>query len=391
MKSKNLVAILLVACIALEGCASAEEFPETLQEVRPGTYMSDNPADFPFPTSGYTVYIVGESHGNRETKRIFQVFLESLYQEAGLRDVILEEDQAYETEANAYVQGQIEELPRGLCLRADILGQIRTFNSNLPNDQKITIHLVDVDSPMPAIYQHLTELHGQLGPAAASIPLPSFSDFNTWVARQRGAFVEELQSISADHPDIMNGLETVSLSLDWYNLGNRVDVGWPATISRTKYAPIREDVITMNIRHVLSQLNGRPVLAFFGLFHGTKIVAVPNPPIEGFKSWAQRLLEDEVSVYSLAMLGTSGSSDWRGRTLPHDRELLNEFDLTDGTPVLSLFETYPGFEIIYTDYRTEENSALTLPADFLNLPASQIFDGLIIFKEFTPMENVCPP
>jgi len=47
MKTRIIISILLVAFI-LGGCSKAE--------VLPGIYMSNDPADFPFPTSGYTVY-----------------------------------------------------------------------------------------------------------------------------------------------------------------------------------------------------------------------------------------------------------------------------------------------------------------------------------------------
>ena len=74
MKTKHMTTILLVACMILGGCSNAE--------VLPGVYMSNDPADFPLSTSGYTVYIVGETHGNRETKLIFQSYLQRLYKKS---------------------------------------------------------------------------------------------------------------------------------------------------------------------------------------------------------------------------------------------------------------------------------------------------------------------
>ena len=380
--SKRIVASVLLIAVLLGGCAKNIE-------VRPGVYMSSDPADFPFPTSGYTVYIAGESHGNRETKLVFQSYLNKLHEEAGLRDVILEEDQAYETEANAYIHGLTDELPTGLCLRADILGQIREFNSNLADDKKVTVHLVDVDSPFPIIYKHLTELHSQMGPMGGSIQIPDLSEIKYAKSERLYGLVNDLRAVSAGQPDILNGLDTVQLSLEWYYLGNQVDTGWPMG-SRAQYAPIREDVITKNVKYVLSQLNDKPVLAFFGLFHGMKVEADPNPPVKGFKSWAQRLTEENIAVYSLAMFGASGTSSWRGETLSGDEEFLKEFKLADGTALLSLFDTYPDPNIVYTDLRTKDNSTITLSSELLDFPASRLFDGIIIFKKFTPMENTCP-
>lgn len=394
MKTRILAGILVVV-VVIGGC-TGETVQETefVGEVRPGVYSSSDPADFPFPTSGYTIYMVGEAHGNRETKRVFQAYLQSLYKETGLRDVILEEDQAYEADANAYIHGLTDVLHEKLCLRADILGMIRDFNTELPMDEKVVVHLVDVDSPMPTIYKHVTELHQQLGPAAESIQLPEFSDFNTWVPRQRKEFVEALQDIPTSQPGILNGLDTVSLSLEWYLLGNRMDVGWPQGLRR-RFAPLREDVITKNIQFVLSQLNGKPVLAFFGASHGMKIIGAPNPPVKDFKSWTERLIESGVDVYSLSINGLSGRGSWRGDSFEYEvkgnqqYEGTDEYRFEDGTSLASLFETYPDSEILYADMLTEENASIRLPSWYFDMPASQIYDGLVIFKEFTPMEDVC--
>jgi len=388
MKTRITTSVLLIA-VLFGGCAKAET--PSITEVRPGVYMSSDPADFLFPTSGYTVYIVGESHGNHETKLVFQAYLKKLYEEAGLRDVILEEDQAYETEANAYVHGLTDEFPNELCLRADILGIIREFNSGLSDNEKVNVHLVDVDSPFPIIYKHLIELHSQLGPAGESIQIPELSEIQYANSKKLYALVDELRAVSTGQPDILNGLDSVRLSFEWYYLGNQLDVGWPVGASRY-FAPIREDIITKNINYVLPQLNDKPVLAFFGANHGMKTQGIPDPylPIKGFKPWAQRLVDENIAVHSIAIYGASGDSFWHGRTLPDDGEFLKEFKLTDGTSLVSLFDTYPEPNIVYTDLRSEENSTIKLSSDILDIPASQYYDGIIVFKEFTPMENVCP-
>lgn len=380
MKTKMLASVLLIV-VLLGGCAKNVE-------VRPGVYMSNDPADFPFPTSGYEVYIVGETHGNHQTKLVFQSYLNKLYKEAVLRDVILEEDQAYETEANAYIHGLTDKLPDKLCLRADILGQIREFNSNLPNDEKVTVHLVDVDSPFPTIYKHLTELYSQIGPAGKSVQMPDLSEIKYAKSETVYELVDQLRAVSAKQPDILSGLDTVHLSLEWYYLGNLLDVGWPAG-SRATFAPIREEIITKNIKYVLSQLDGKPILAFFGLAHGMKVQADPTFPDTGFITWAQHLVEENVSVYSSAIFSESGSGFWHGRTFPDDRDFLKEFKLSDGTPLVSLFDAYPDPSIVYTDLRMKDNATITLSPDFMNIPASQLFDGIIIFKEFTPMDDSC--
>jgi hypothetical protein len=394
MKTRIATNILLVALI-LAGCSNTQTPPRGSKEVLPGIYMSNDPADFPFPASGYTIYVAGELHGNQETKMVFQTYLQSLYKEAGLRDVILEEDQAYETDANAYVQGTTDKLLDGLCLRADILGQIREFNVSLPANEKVVVHLVDIDSPLPTIYKHITELHQQLGPAAAAIPVPDLSEFKAWVPQQRNKLVEELQKAATNQPDILNGLDTTYLSLRWYNLGNRMDTGMPIGRQRDS-APLREDLITQNIQYLLSQLNGKPVLAFFGITHGMKIVESPNPSIKDVKPWAQRLNEAGIKVYSLGIVGASGNGYWRGESFTYEVKRSQQYEGTDGyrfedgITLVSFFENNPDHGIIYADLMIEDNKNIRLPLGYTNIPASQVYDGLIIFKEFTPMENACP-
>jgi hypothetical protein len=116
-----------------------------------GVIASNDPNSLPLPTSGYQVYLVGENRGNQQTKAVLMGYLGRLYNESSLRDVFLEEDQAYEEEAQSFVQGKQDNIPEGLCLRADILKRLREFNRGLPWDKKIRVHLVDIDSPEQTI------------------------------------------------------------------------------------------------------------------------------------------------------------------------------------------------------------------------------------------------
>lgn len=305
MKRTSL-AVFLLAALVIEGCSAktveTREAPtatqtsvvEVLQEVRPGIYMSNDPADFPFPTSGYDVYIVGETHGNQEAKQVFQTYLKTLYENAGVRDVVLEEDQGYESDANAYVQGRIDTLPQGLCLRTDILGQIRKFNETLSVDGKVTVHLVEVDSPLSVVYKHLFELHERLGAKAESIQIPSLSEFESWSPRQFIDLLTELENAAAGQPDILHELEMVRLSFRWYTMGNDMDQG---TGNQT-FKTMREQINTQNMQYLVTQLSGKPILAFYGAGHGTKAYTAPNLSEED-KSWGQRLNESGIPVYTL--------------------------------------------------------------------------------------------
>lgn len=293
-----LIAILLIGRCAGEiqttpEITQATEPPtaEINREVRPGIYMSDDPADFPFPVSGYAVYIIGEAHGNQETKQLFQTYLKALYKEAGLRDVILEEHQAYEFDANAYVQGKVDALPGELCRRTDILGIIREFNAALPEKDKVVVHLVDVDSPLSVVYKHLAELHAQLGSKSETIVLPAFSEFENWSPKQVIDLLTALENAAAGQPDILNGLETVHQSFRWHSMGNDLDTINPYTYNWERYNIFREDIITQNVQYVVTQLDGKPVLAFFGMAHGMKANPFSESPYKDLKNWAQRLNE----------------------------------------------------------------------------------------------------
>lgn len=54
-------------------------------------------------------------------------------------------------------------------------------------------------------------------------------------------------------------------------------------------------------------------------------------------------------------------------------------------------EVFPGIYMSNNaDLRTGENANIALPTESLGFPAGKVYDGLIIFEEFTPMEDACP-
>jgi hypothetical protein len=126
-------------------------FQDGTRNLPQGVIATNDPSSLPLPTSGYQVYLVGEAHGNQQTKAVLIGYLNLLYNKSSLRDVFLEEDQAYEEEAQSFVQGLQDNLPEGLCLRADILNLLREFNQGLLLNKKIRVHLVDIDSPEQTI------------------------------------------------------------------------------------------------------------------------------------------------------------------------------------------------------------------------------------------------
>jgi hypothetical protein len=396
---RRLLAGILLVVLATVGCNwEALKTPEILRptetataaieiEAQPGVYISNDFKNFPLPTSGYTVYIIGESHGNRETKQLFLTYLQNLHREAGVREVVLEEHQAYEPDANEYVWGKRDVLPEELCRRTDILGLIREFNAALPDDQKVSVDLVDVDSPLAVLYKHLTDLHTQLGAKGASIQIPPLSEIETWGPKSAYDLIADLQNAAADQPDILRELATLRLSFKWYFAGNELDSNTKAT---SNYMPLREDIITQNMQNLISRLNGRPVLAFFGSRHAMKAMGV-NPPLDNMKAWAQQLSEAGIDVYSLSVQGIGGKGYWRGETFDYlDTYGYSQYQLGDGSFLPSLFDAHPDTVIMYADLRVKENQGIKMPPNAPDMPASQVFDGVMIFKHFTPMENACP-
>lgn len=377
MKTR-LTAALSLVILALTACAK--------QEIRPGVYVTDDPASLPFPTTGYRVYIVGEAHGNRETKSVFIAYLKRLHAEAGVRDVIIEEDQAYEAAANAFVLGESETLLPALCLRTDVLTLIRDFNTAQPDGEKVKVHLADVDSPLSTVHLHLQSLREQIGAPAAEIQIPEVAEFETWSPKQMYGLIDEMETAVAGDAYVINGLQTVHDSIQWYLLGNRIETG-EAVGSRFTFAPIREDVITNNVRFLLENSNAQ-FLVFYGSAHGMKMQADPNPPRKGFTSWAQRISESGIPVFSLDIYPLSGEYFWRGNG--HSYGDGNESTiLSDGTSLAQLLSDSDQ-SFLYIDLQTDGNFDAILPTGYLPIPAGQVYDGQIFFKSATPMQNACP-
>jgi hypothetical protein len=46
------------------------------------------------------------------------------------------------------------------------------------------------------------------------------------------------------------------------------------------------------------------------------------------------------------------------------------------------------YDIVYVDLRLDANASLRLGADFEDIPAGEVYDGLVLFREVTPLEVV---
>ncbi len=404
MKGIIHILIALVILFAIVGCGGTEvastplptSMPQptttsALLQLQPGVYVTSDIATLPLATSGYQLYVVGEAHGQQEMAELLLSYLADLHTSLGLRDVILEEDQVYEREANEFVLGITDTLRVDLCLRSNLLTGIRALNSQLAKDEQIRIRLADLDSPLPAIYLHLQRLHQRLGPGAASIQMPASDEFEAWTREALGKhmmldLVEQLEGAAGDRDSILAELGNVRLSLDYYYAGNRIGIGPPE--GTVWSAPIRESAITHNLKHLLTELDGAPALVFFGSSHAMKSQGVQSQ-VPGLQSWAHQLVDSGVDIYSLWASSLSGRSYWRGT----ESEVTGEdsqIQFANGDSLAAVLEAAPDAAIVYVDLRSEANTATQLGDPYLDIPAGALYDGLVIFREARPMEHTCP-
>ena len=360
----------------------------SLTLARPGVYTANRVDILPLPTIGYDLYIVGEAHGEHEVRLFFLDYLKRLHDAGGLRDIVLEEGQGYEPDANAYVQGINQTLRSDLCLRADVLKGVRTLNEQLPDDQKIRVHLVDVDSPFEPIYAHLRALQEQSNTAVKSIEIPAWDKFQKLGQSDTYKLVDQLIQAASDQPAIVNGLETVRLSLYYYFAGNRIGATAPIEGSSSNAQP-REEAITRNMQYLLKELKGAPLLALYGAAHTQRQNAMGGP-VPDMKAWGQVLAESGVKLHSLSTWGLAGEAFWRGSSMKID-ESTADIQFGDGVSLAAVLDKAPNDGIVYIDLRPTANGSVRLGLPYsAEVPASKIYDGLVLFRNVTPMENVCP-
>lgn len=111
------------------------------QELHPGVWASRKLRGLPLAVSGYQVYLDGEMHGVKETEGGLEEYLKILHQASGVRDVVIEESAVCQAEAEAYVEGMVNEISKPLCLRTGFLRAIRQFNEGRAEKDKIRVHL----------------------------------------------------------------------------------------------------------------------------------------------------------------------------------------------------------------------------------------------------------
>jgi hypothetical protein len=346
----------------------------TAQSLAPGGWAGRDLSAFPLPVSGYDVYMLGEVHGVRETVAVFAQYLAKLYEQAGLRDVALEEKPAYEGDAQAYTEGKSDRVPAPLCLRAGVLEAIRRFNQ-AHSAGPVRVHLVDIDLNAAAIRDHLLALRRQV-PGAAAVKVPAAG-----AIAARGLVTVAALDRLASAPAIQRELRTVRHSIRTLQLGLDVAAG---QFKGSPYLDDREDAIVANITDVLRDQR-RPLLALYGNDHVSKTLLRNGGPRQDsdFPPAALRLERAGIRVFSLVTLPLDGRSNWRGR----ESGLLwtaADGSLSSGETLDRVFARAPGTAILYIDPAREP---VRLPSQDLTRSGA---DAFLLFARGTPAEDRCP-
>ena len=350
-------------------------------------YVTNDLAALPLPISGYSIYLIGEQPRAHEIHQLFLTYLKMLHEAIGLRDIVLEISQGDERMLNEYLVGLIETFPSPVYRYiSEILRGIREMNEALPEDEKIRVHLVVVDRDLSLVYEHLKMLQKEIGPDAEDIQLPPLEEFKELSEEELVELVDEFETGGELNGSILNELSTIRSSIH-FSFAGGYSGGRSGMCMRLEAFSIREEAIAQNIQYLLQELNGAPLLVLFGGAHTTKCKAYTYiskiPGAEEIPMWAQRLVESGVDVYSLCTFCLSGRVGKGFIPISPD-----DIQFADGTTLDSMLDGISDCNIIYIDLRSEPNRSinLRLPSFKSEIPAGEIFDGLIIFREITPAQ-----
>ena len=348
----------------------------TAQEAHPGVWTGSKVEDLGLPTQGYQAYLVGELHGIEETGDFLLQYLALLHKTSGLRDVALEEKGVYEDQAQAYVEGRLGTLPESLCLRVDILGQVRALNAGLPAGERIRVHFVDVDSPASAIRQHLIALEKRI-PGAAKVSIPQAS-----AIKEHGLqAVARLRRFSLD-PRTSSELRTVEYSIRAYQKGFEVGVG---QAKGSPYLEEREQAVASNIEDLVRSPEIGSLLLLYGGDHVSRAMRPDGGPERNqpFAPMALRLQQAGVRIFCIETLPLDGSTFWRGRAMPV-YYTAKEGHLASGETFEQLLAGSPQARFVHVDPQRERAHLPTQDANKF------VVDAWVLFPSGTPMTNHCP-
>jgi hypothetical protein len=360
------VAVLLAGSLAPAAEAS---------EIRPGVWAASTAEALPLPTQGYEVYLVGELHGIQENIDFQVQYLALLQRTSGLRDIAIEERGVYEQDAQAYVDGRSDALPPKLCLRAAMLDGIRRLNARLPEQERIRVHLTDIDSPAFAIRAHLLALQNRLGAPRISIPDESS-------IRAHG--LEAVAQMKALTPDstTRSELRTVELSIVSLQQGLEFDLGPSKGVP---YLDSRENAVASNIADLLRLRGVRSLLVVYGSDHASRVerknFAGPQKD-QRYTPTALRLEQAGLRVFTIISAPLDGQPFWRGRKVPLFWTPADA-QLSSGETLDKVLAAAPTAGYLYIDAKRER---ARMPGEDLNHMAP---DAFLLFRSGTPISERC--
>jgi hypothetical protein len=370
----NRQALQGMSCFTLSALFFALMAPAGAPQLPPGVWAGRDLSSLPLPRSGYQVHLMGEMHGAKENRDLFGQYLEILAEGSGLRDVALEEDSVYERPAQAYVDGRQTALPEALCLRANLLELIRRFNEGREGNQRIRVHLTDIDTPATAIRDHLLAIRDEV--RAAAVRVPGVKDI-----RERGLrTVEELRRLTSDQR-VLSELRTVAHSIRVNQQG--LEVGTTGQFKGSPYLEDREEAIFRNIQDLVRERGS--ILVFYGSDHVSKARRKDGGPTrdQEFAPVALRLDKAGLRVYSVVTYPLAGSVRWRTGVM--ELPWTAEDGSVESRETLShVIAALPPRTLFYIDPKRQR---IRLPSQ--DVTAYSV-DGFLLYPLATPMENHCP-
>ncbi len=355
--------------------------PAQAQDLPAGIIAGSDYKSVPVPSDKYQIYLIGEFHGAQETKSFLVGFLARLHQQVGLRDIALEEDQVYQRAARDYVDGKSTSLRPELCLRTDVLDALREFNRSLSSAERLKIHLVDIDSPIEAIREHLLDLKKRLGAQDITIP-----DAHT--LPEAGIETVGKMKELADDESARGELETIRNSLVALGEGIEIGTSWGDTKGNVLAEP-RERAIAQNMLNVLRNSNTGVMVGFYGVTHVCKkSYSFPLPDGRPFtyQPLALRLLQGGVTVAAIDCSALSGTVSWRGgiRNIPPQAP---NFRLSENESMEQMLEKAPTARFFWVDLAKYPHSYNSVTQEKL----AEVCDFLFLVRQATPMKNACMP
>jgi hypothetical protein len=338
-----------------------------------GLTAGRNAGDLPLPVRGYQVYMVGELHGIAENPQFQAGYLERLSASAGLRDVAIEEDAVYEERAQAFVNGDIPDLPPELCLRAGIIRRIRQLNATRPPAERIRVHLTDIDSPAHAICEHLSIIRSRLKAGDVAIPPP---------AKLHAEGVAAIAALKARAADarLRGALRTVERSLEASTQGFDVGTG----LSKgSPYLESRESAVAANIVDLVTSGRAPALLVLYGSDHVSRKIRHDGGPERNreFKPVALRLQEAGLRVYSVLTFPLKARVNWRGRTTDMPWEPVDN-SLATGRTFDRILAESPGLSYFHVPAADRPKLA---SQDMSNAAV----DAFVLFRRGTPLDSEC--